>query len=604
VQVKSTWLRKGNSDMKLFSCMSDVYIRLLSWSIFLAAFFIPLRSDAQKVQQQKEKLFVFPAVSAGCKPQTTADTAYLLLKMKQLLGGIPNLGLGDPSDMNDPKASSLFNDTMFYDETGLLSVIDITMVDMKKTVKEMGESILSDLPGSGQVETGEAFNTIVDEMNIRKKISFNMAYNNVGQMTQLVMPRFPATGIYNMQKIDGADTLNINYDLSGRISFINEKMMMSSEWGNEVHAGTGHKKINVQYFSDTSFSCTSVSSNGRDNLPEKTVTDFIFNSKGNLILAVQKKADKFGILQLVKETSYTYYENISNPDYYALNKNFAQSFISDNPSFYPVMSQHCLKKALTRSRDAKTEVVVIGNLSFDANRNILRFIKEQESSETSSRFLSNYTYNKNCSTKPDPAPLRENIIKHPQQEVKDTDANVYHAIQVGSQTWMTEDLRVTHFRNGDSIPEITETTLWKYLPKPAYDKSNLQGYLYNWFAINDPRNIAPAGWHVATEAEWNVLIKTLGGPYLAGDRLKNISAWKQANTNIAESGFSALPAGKINSDLGLHESSERESYYWIDGLVPGNALMATSFNLQSSSSAIRVQKLAKTDGASVRCVKD
>lgn len=228
---------------------------------------------------------------------------------------------------------------------------------------------------------------------------------------------------------------------------------------------------------------------------------------------------------------------------------------------------------------------------------------------TFGRLETPHYYNKSCSTKPGTSALKEGEVKAtlPQvKNIKDIDINgkVYHAIKIGNQTWMTEDLRVTHFRNGDAIPEVADASLWKYLQKSAYNKNNAQGYLYNWHAINDARNIAPVGWHVATDAEWNTLIKNLGGASVAGGALKDVSAWTDNQVNTNESGFSALPMGKINSDSGLYEWLDKAAYYWIKSLLSANGTTASSFNIKSSNNLIQKQQSKKTDGLSVRCVKD
>lgn len=128
--------------------------------------------------------------------------------------------------------------------------------------------------------------------------------------------------------------------------------------------------------------------------------------------------------------------------------------------------------------------------------------------------------------------------------------------------------------------------------------------MYNWHAINDSRNIAPAGWHVATDAEWNTLIKTVGGTSVAGGALKDASTWTDNQVTTNESGFRALPAGKINSDQGLYELSGKEAYYWIKSPLSANDATATSGNIKSSGNFIQLQKLKKTDGLSVRCIRD
>ena len=93
--------------------------------------------------------------------------------------------------------------------------------------------------------------------------------------------------------------------------------------------------------------------------------------------------------------------------------------------------------------------------------------------------------------------------------VTDYDGNVYQTVLIGDQCWMMENLKVTHYRNGDPIPHVTDGEIWSGLTSGAYchydnDEGNVSTYgrLYNWYAVEDSRNIAPDGWHVPTDTEW------------------------------------------------------------------------------------------------------
>ena len=113
--------------------------------------------------------------------------------------------------------------------------------------------------------------------------------------------------------------------------------------------------------------------------------------------------------------------------------------------------------------------------------------------------------------------------------INDIDGNVYKTITIGTQTWMAENLRTTKFRNGKDIPEVTVDSIWAILTTGAYcnykntrniDTIVTYGRLYNWYAVYDSRNIAPEGWHISNEADWTTLTNYLGGPYVAGLKLK------------------------------------------------------------------------------------
>jgi uncharacterized protein (TIGR02145 family) len=111
-------------------------------------------------------------------------------------------------------------------------------------------------------------------------------------------------------------------------------------------------------------------------------------------------------------------------------------------------------------------------------------------------------------------------------QIKDIEGRNYKTVVIGSQTWMAENLNVSKFRNGDLIPEAKTKEDWEQAGKnkqPAWcyynnDPTNSAkfGILYNWYAVNDPRGLSPAGYHVPTDAEWTSLTTFLGGVEAAG----------------------------------------------------------------------------------------
>ncbi len=167
--------------------------------------------------------------------------------------------------------------------------------------------------------------------------------------------------------------------------------------------------------------------------------------------------------------------------------------------------------------------------------------------------------------------------------VTDIDGNTYQTIKIGNQWWMAENLKVTHYRNGDAIPNVTDYTEWVYLTSGAYcaydnDNSHVATYgrLYNWYAVSDSRNVAPSGWHVSTFEEWQTLEDYLGGSSVAGGKLKEAgtSHWASPNTGATnESGFSALPSGYRSHVYGHYSamgfycdfwtSTENVAPYWL-----------------------------------------
>lgn len=134
--------------------------------------------------------------------------------------------------------------------------------------------------------------------------------------------------------------------------------------------------------------------------------------------------------------------------------------------------------------------------------------------------------------------------------VADIDGKVYHTKIIGAQVWLIENLNVTHYRNGDPIPNVTDRAAWHSLTTGAYcnydnneNISTTYGRLYNWYAVHDSRGICPQGWHVATMADDTILINYLGGGEIAGGKMRATSGWDNGLNGTNSSGFSALPGG-------------------------------------------------------------
>jgi uncharacterized protein (TIGR02145 family) len=123
---------------------------------------------------------------------------------------------------------------------------------------------------------------------------------------------------------------------------------------------------------------------------------------------------------------------------------------------------------------------------------------------------------------------------------------------IGTQQWMSQNLNIETYRNGDVIPQVTDPAAWNNLTTGAWcyynnDPANgaIYGKLYNWYAVTDPRGLAPQGWHVSTGAEWATLNTFLGGNVAANNKMMTTgSPWNPINANATNaSGFSGLPGG-------------------------------------------------------------
>ena len=184
-------------------------------------------------------------------------------------------------------------------------------------------------------------------------------------------------------------------------------------------------------------------------------------------------------------------------------------------------------------------------------------------------------------------------------------------VTICSQVWMQRNLDVTTYRNGDPIPEVSDPTQWSNLTTGAWTYVNgdpstnaTYGKMYNWYAVNDPRGIAPVGWHIPTKAEFTTLANCLGGEYIAGGPLKTAGTtdWMSPNTGgTNSSGFSALPGGK-RSILGAFNSFGTQASFWTSTQISGtNSWGFALFHSTVSSSFTSPQK---SEGATIRCLKD
>jgi uncharacterized protein (TIGR02145 family) len=193
--------------------------------------------------------------------------------------------------------------------------------------------------------------------------------------------------------------------------------------------------------------------------------------------------------------------------------------------------------------------------------------------------------------------------------VKDIDGNSYKIIKIGNQSWMTENLNVSRFRNGDSIPEVKSNEEWVKKGKegkPAWcyfdnnpENGKKYGKLYNWYAASDPRGLAPKGWHASTDAEWTKLINFYGGGIQAALKMRTTGLGE--NDNGGQKGFSGLPGGCRNS-YGLFYGADSFGYWW--STTESNAETSWIYILNYMQCNINSRNYEKIYGVSVRCVKE
>ncbi|MCX6159143.1 MAG: fibrobacter succinogenes major paralogous domain-containing protein [Ignavibacteriae bacterium] len=203
---------------------------------------------------------------------------------------------------------------------------------------------------------------------------------------------------------------------------------------------------------------------------------------------------------------------------------------------------------------------------------------------------------------------------------------MYKTVKIGNQEWMAENLNVSHYRNGDAISseqdinkrepkkdvkkdrkkngkndewENSSTGTWYYYDDDS-ENGKTYGKLYNWDAVNDPRGLAPEGWHIPTDAEWKELEDSLGGYLVAGGKLKAFTFWNSPNLGATNDiDFNALPGGIWNyefSGIGNYgyfwtASEGNHDDAWLRIIYFDNIDMYRTFN-------------SKGNGLSVRCVRD
>jgi uncharacterized protein (TIGR02145 family) len=195
--------------------------------------------------------------------------------------------------------------------------------------------------------------------------------------------------------------------------------------------------------------------------------------------------------------------------------------------------------------------------------------------------------------------------------VTDYDGNVYKTVLIGNQLWLQKNLDVTHYRNGDAIPNDTSPYVWDNTNSGGYCNYNNDtamatkfGRLYNFYAVEDSRNVCPVGWHVSTEDEWTALVAYLGGPDVAGAAIKDTSQYETSDEANNSSDFSALLGG-MRQAIGFDNASFINGcgVWWTAS--KSDSADAYGWNVDFGSSAILGGAGPRLrDGYSVRCIRN
>ena len=189
-------------------------------------------------------------------------------------------------------------------------------------------------------------------------------------------------------------------------------------------------------------------------------------------------------------------------------------------------------------------------------------------------------------------------------------------VKIGTQTWTTQNLNVSTYQNGDTIPQVQDATAWDTIITGAWcyydnDPNNGEKYgkLYNWAAVSDFRGLAPKGYHLPTFDEWTILKNYLGGDSVAGKKMKTLSGWQENGNGTNTSGFSGLPGG-CRSDDGLFAAIGHYGSWW--SYLDYNNVFApehrSSFEsywyLSFRSDEFESTQFNQGAGLYIRCIKD
>lgn len=192
--------------------------------------------------------------------------------------------------------------------------------------------------------------------------------------------------------------------------------------------------------------------------------------------------------------------------------------------------------------------------------------------------------------------------------VTDADGNVYNTIQIGSQCWTKENLKVSKYADNTAIPAVSLAADWTNLNNGAWSNYNnnsqlnaTYGKLYNWFAVTNSKGVCPAGWHVPDQNEISTAASFLGGYAAAGGKMKSTTLWNAPNTGATNSsGFSSIAGGQRQSS-GTYSGQGTEAGFWTVSNGEGGAIR---FSMANDTEILTSTGVVQRSGQSVRCVKD
>jgi|WetSurMetagenome_2_1015567.scaffolds.fasta_scaffold00108_35 uncharacterized protein (TIGR02145 family)/uncharacterized repeat protein (TIGR02543 family) len=210
-------------------------------------------------------------------------------------------------------------------------------------------------------------------------------------------------------------------------------------------------------------------------------------------------------------------------------------------------------------------------------------------------------------------PITSSVTLYAKWEIRDADGNVYTEVKIGNQVWMVENLKTTKYKDNLAIPLVTDSASWANLATPGYcwysnDEAtykNPYGALYNWYSISTSK-LAPSGWHVPSDTEWNVLISFLGGGTVAGGKLKEqgFIHWQSPNTGATNSSaFTGLPGG-ARYEQGSFSGIGTWGIWWTSTEYSSYTIHANYNSLGYENEFVDSYHIGKGEGHSVRCIRD
>ena len=205
-------------------------------------------------------------------------------------------------------------------------------------------------------------------------------------------------------------------------------------------------------------------------------------------------------------------------------------------------------------------------------------------------------------------------------QIEDVDGHSYDELLLGKQVWLKENLNVSHFNNGDEIPEAESADAWSQAalnhqpawcyPYPSSDNPDKYGKFYNWYAVNDKRGLAPKGWHIAHNNEWDILLNYLNdfnfndvGIHHAVYAMKGTFGWDFGGNGGNESDFTALPGGS-RTEFGWAAYMGRNADWWTGSDNQNNNDSAVFYEMRYIDNDWNSNDAPKGKGFNVRCVKN